>query len=236
MQRNKFSEKEKEYLRLLSRLSDNHLAQRNLGYVQLETPVPHGFTASFILRDDVARREDAWVFKAILKACARSAWRRKNDFISVKRKRKGEKDGKYHPNQYPHFVHLTEDKYLGLDPKCRKWFDVEVDKWGSKWYFLNIPNFFFEIKVVRHYRTKAKLIDNVLLQEEAEIENKLLHFHGCKYYNWMTSAPKSYRRFYHKADRMQTKSAMRSIINEDKDEGEVDFPYRSRHSATWDWW
>jgi hypothetical protein len=46
--------------------------------------------------------------------------------------------------------------------------------------------------------------------------------------------PRDTRRFYWKEDRLKEKEALRKIVEEGKDEGDVNLPGQHRHSAKWD--
>ena len=66
MKRNAKTEKYKAFLSKMRERDTNWEAQRKLGYKPLEKPIHHGYDAYWILRDDVARREDADKFQYIL--------------------------------------------------------------------------------------------------------------------------------------------------------------------------
>jgi len=232
--RNKYWQRDKEYLRLLDALHENHVAQRNLGYVKLDQPVPQGFNAFFVLRADVARRDDAWVFQTIIDLCGHTAWRRKNNFETVKERRTKPWQEKESYYDYPHFWGINEEAYLNLPPAVRRWFTEDIDKWGRKGYTSNVPNFFFEVEVVQYYRTHGKVIDEVLLQEEAEFEDKIRTFRDQKYFHCSGTAPAFYVRFWNVSDRRNTKQALHRMISQGKED--VCFPGRPRHAAQWAWW
>lgn len=232
--RNKYWERDKEYQRLLSALEINQTAQRNLGYIELENPVPDGFNAYFVLREDVAKRDDAWVFQGIIDHCSTTAWRKKNNFQSVKEKRTKPFEEKSFYNDYPHFVNINEDKYNRFVPQVKRWFSEAVDKWGRKYYYVTVPIFYYEIKIEQHYRTKVKVIDNVLLQEEAEIEDKLYAFRDQRWSYCSGTAPKSWVRFWNVSHRREEKRVLQAMTFKGKED--LCFPGNHRHSAQWAWW
>ena len=176
--RNKYWGREKEYLRLEEQLNNNQKIQWNLGYKELEEPIPYGFNCYYVLRDDISRREDAWVFKTILKLCGKSAWRRKNNFhINFKR-------DKYNFYQYPHFIDITKEQYEKQVSAVKKWLFEWEDKWGRIYYYHTIPQFYFIYKIEQNYKTEVRIIDEVLKQEEAFLKDKLQEYYNKGYDNW----------------------------------------------------
>lgn len=235
--RNKHWEYEREYHKLLNALEINQIAQRNLGYIELEHPIPHGFNAYFVLREDVANRDDAWVFQGIIDHCGRTAWRRRNTFETVKDRRKTFarpfKKGENEP--YPDFRTVDEREYNSFVAEARKWFTKSEDKWGRIYYYVNVPIFYYEIKVEQHYRTKAKVFCNVLLQEEVEIEKQLYFLDTKGYrYRYRGNPPADYVRFYNVSHRREEKRLLHATIFKGKED--LSFPGNQRHSARWDWW
>lgn len=232
MKRNKYWERDKEYIRLLNALEKNRTAQRNLGYIDLEHPIPHGFDAYFVLREDIANRDDAWIFQAIIDKYSTTAWRKKNTFSTIKERRNNVDNGFF--NDYPYFKNISESEYTTLIPQAQKWFSQSTDKWGRAYYYINIPFFFFELKVEQHYRTKVKVIDNVLLQEEAEIEAKLYSFSDRRWCYNHGGVPSWFTRFYNVSRRRDEKRLLHAMIYKGKED--LCFPGNHRHSAAWDWW
>lgn len=235
--RNKYWERDKEYIRLLDALEKNRTAQRNLGYVELEEPIPHGFNAYFVLRDDIANRDDAWILQRIIDSCSHSAWRKKNTFQTVKarRERHGDHNAKNcRFDQYPNFHNITEAQYNAFTIEAKKWFSSSEDKWGRSYYYVNVPIFYFEVKIERDYRTKVKIIDNVLLQEEAEIEAKLYGYSDRRWIFNSGGVPRSFTRAYTVSHRREEKRLLHAMIYKGKED--LCFPGNHRHSARWDYW
>jgi hypothetical protein len=235
--RNKYWERDRKYHKLRNLLEENQIAQNNLGYIELDHPIPHGFNAYFILREDIANRDDAWVLQGIINHCGNTAWRKKNTFETVnnRRKRIGDYDAKKRENdQYPTFKNVDEREYLTFVAEAKKWFTKAEDKWGRTYYYVNVPIFYYEVKVEQHYRTKVKVIDNVLLQEEAEIEAQLYSFKDQRW-SWNSgTAPKAWVRFWNVSHRREEKRMLQAMIYKGKED--LCFPGNHRHSAQWSWW
>lgn len=233
--RNKHWERDKKYRKLLKVSAANSTAQRNLGYLQLKNPIPYGYEAYYVLRDDIANREDAWVFQMIIDVCGWSAWRKKNTFEDIAKRRTSHRY-KHHNWDYPHFEGVGEHIYNQLPPEVKKWFSLDdrTNGWDYKSYFYNVPLFYFEVKVRRYYKTKVKLIDNVLIQEEKEIDWQLEELKMMGYGNDHYHVPKSYTRYYNYTDRQKAKQAIHKIIRDGRED--VIFPGNHRHSASWDYW
>ncbi len=238
--RNKYWEKDKEYRRILNALYENQTAQRNLGYVELDQPRPKGYTAHFVLRDDIARRDDAWVFQKIIDLCGSTAWSRKDDFARNVKIHNDKIFAARHSNltwyQYPQFSGLSDYEFhnLNLPEQVKKYFTEVIDKWNRRWYSVNVPYFYFEVKSERYYITKVKIIDEVLLQEEAELESKLYSYSDRRYNYCHGTASKSYVRSFNISHRRQEKQKIHQFIYNKKQD--IIFPGRHRHDAEWSYW
>lgn len=246
---NKKEEKFKAYLRKEEELWKNHVAQRNLGYKPLDTPIHKGYDAVFILRDDIARRDDADEFEALIHYYGKSAWCRDKTFTKWDRTEKRKIDIK------PYFKKIDEDEYERLLPWCKKFFTHSLvddrTSWGGsirKSFKINVPEFYFKMKIENHYETHYKVIDEILLQEEAEIEEHLWGtFYNERIIKWNSHrSSKSGRKLFNRAFRTYNKSAIKNnvkfMFNDiDEDHGEiwndevVSLKYNHRHSVKWDW-
>jgi hypothetical protein len=77
---NKYFLREKKIINL--KLKDREISDaiRNQGYIELEKPIPHGYDAQWVLRDDILRRSDASAYQEALDACSRSIWSKDKSF------------------------------------------------------------------------------------------------------------------------------------------------------------
>jgi hypothetical protein len=235
--RNKHWERDKQYLRLLNDLHENWETQRNLGWVELEEPIPYGYNAFFVLRDDVSRRDDSWIFQTIIDTCGTTSWKRKNDFLPVSSSRNGrwlKTNEKNYRHTYPYFREIREDKYDSLPEQVKKWFSgTTTDYWGRKWYYTTVPIFYFEVKVEQNFKTKVRVIDEILLQEEIYISGKLSDMVDKPWSSWGRNAPKSYTKLLNRSDRAKSKQVLHNIIRNGCEK--ENFPYHHKHSGKWYW-
>jgi hypothetical protein len=226
--------KSKLYWELVLKLEENDKAQRALGYKLLDEPIPNGYIAHWELRDDIARREDAWLFESILRDLGKTAWCKNKDFKHWNWKQK------FYEDVNPYIKLISEDEYDRILPQYQHWFEYAIGKdkvrWGGviKYYECNIPDYFFKRVIERDYKTHYKVIDEVLKQEEAELEDRLdWEFRGQR---WSYSnAPKWYRKTFHVKEKNKCKRAIRKAMKN----GEYDYipeNFNHKHCANWYWW
>ena len=208
--RNKKYLQEKDFIRLKKAEVVNYTAQRNLGWVELEKPIHDGFTAKLKLRDDVANRQDAWVFQNILDNFGTESFARKlSDFRFNDRKKRW-----LDPNTYrrPHISEISEHTYLNLSTQEQKYFANSIlgYGWHASYYYCTVPDFFYEVVYEKHFRTKAQITDEILLQEEAEIEGEIFRNHFKK------TCDDGYRKNYgaNRKHRANSKTVLHNIMYE----------------------
>jgi hypothetical protein len=252
MKRNKKAEKHKEFLRLQEELYANWEAQKKLGYKPLEKPIHHGYNGSWTLREDIARRQDADEFWALIEHFGVSVWCRDESFARWSYDQKKKVDIK------PSFKEIDENAYNQLLPWCKKHFSYKYggDKihWGgvTKYYRVNVPEHYFKLKIEKHYKTHYKVIDELLKQEAAEIQARLEHqFFEVQRKHWERhSSGKWWRKCLNRKDRAHNKNALRKNmrhifakyddINDDWGswltdycDDEYEFRYRHKHYGKW---
>ena len=229
--------KEKLYWSLIKLSEENDRAQRALGYKPLEKPIPYGWNMHYELRADIARREDAWVFNTILEKFGQEAWCKNGDFKHWDRG-----TGRY-VDLLPGFKMVNEDYYNSLNPQIQHWFKYSpmCDKvrWGhvERWYFCDVPDYFYKKVITRNYKTHYKVIDEVLKQEEAEIEDRLTwEFYGQRWKH--QNAPKWYRKTFHTKEKFKNKRAIRKamVSGLEDDFDNIEGNYNHKHCANWYWW
>src|SRR6478609_8255284 len=78
--RNKYFARDKALIRL--RIEEKKLrdAIRNQSLIELDKPIHDGFTAEWVLRDDILNREDAHFFQEALDAFKEPLFSRREDF------------------------------------------------------------------------------------------------------------------------------------------------------------
>ena len=227
--RNKYFEREKKYLALRQALDDNRQAQRDLGYVELAEPIPHGFNVFFTLRKDIANREDAWVFQTILDRFGTRPWWKKNYFIHPPKRW----ECYYHA--LPGIREIGQGTYLELPRPIQKWFSEYKVAQNIQWYSCTVPRFFFEAQIEQNYRTRVRVMDEVLLQEEAELRDELYGSEMLPYSRQRWGAPKSYVKVVNRRYRRTSKQLTRLNWTLDEDH-QIEYPIPGRHSAAWNWW
>ena len=197
----------KNRLALEKRLEDNRLAQSALGYKELDKPIHHGYDIEYILRADIARRDDAWEYQLLIDDFGQKRWCKNKDF----------KEYSYH-NKREVYIKPYIDKVNHRQFDCwRDWFQKfwmrspkdDVNNWWGyhKLYICNIPEWYLDTKITKHYKTHYKVIDEVLLQEEAEIWDELC---GPKYVHlWNGYSSKDWKTIYNKKDRRHNKQIVK---------------------------
>src|SRR5438445_620895 len=136
MKRDKYWESEKNFHKLERELSNNQDIQDNLGYMQLTEPIPNGYTVKLVLRNDIANRDDAWIFQAILDNYSKPKWWRKN-YSAIKNLKN--LDVYYYT--YPSISKIDEEEYNSLKSVIKKCFSISsvYNRFNKKEYFCNIP-------------------------------------------------------------------------------------------------
>lgn len=224
----------KRYLALSKRENEINVAQKNLGYVELETPIHHGYLSYFVLREDVANRENGDELASLLAKYSHEAWCRTKDFI-VKRKKQVE-------IITPKLMILDERDYLKLPVKTQAHFRMTwVEYWGGmrKGFILDFPRHYLVIKRKKDYITHRKVIDGALEAEEAFIRDKIweIFYKSSPYDN---GRMKPYAKARNKSERRTNKIMLKSNFNTyngvDEDDLENGLLYKHRNSAKWDRW
>lgn len=171
--RNKYFLREKAIIRLKIENQKNNEAQRNLGWIELDKPIQHGYYAEWVLRSDIQKREDAHVFQEVLDVCAERIWSKNEEF-----KHKDYKTKKWVIDN-PKLNKINKEKYENLSPSAKKHFYEDltpIKNWrpgyANKFYYCTLS---YEIVVFKSkaYITHRKEHDNILKQIEAEIEKDL---------------------------------------------------------------
>ncbi len=236
MRKNKHFEKEKEFIRLQKQLAKNWETQMSLGWSELTEPKFIGYNACLEPRQDIQNRDDAWVFWYICQNFGTKTFAKKIELFDWERKGKSiYKTMIYH---IPRIHGINEWTYLNLPSQVRKWFTDEVPfhvhGWNrhSKSYYCKIPNFYFDIKYEKEYKTKVKIYSTILEQEEAEIEYILdtKFYHECRNYRRHRKAPKHFRKFLNRSQRAKSKQTLFNIM------GGKDCEFEDNYSgADWLW-
>lgn len=216
MKRDKFFEAKKEWFALKKKRSANLKAQRVLGWVELEKPRFAGYKKNLVLRDDIARRDDALVFQEIIDRFGAEVYSRRKDFLHYC----GWSRKKEVRNAYVR--DLAPNVYLNLSPQLKKWFTTEPQKvrYSHKpVHVCVVPEFFFAQKISRHYITKVREFDETLKKEESELDffakkNPRFSKMDRWYYGHGWTAPKWYRRCKNREEKSLAKRALHKFLRE----------------------
>ncbi|MBS1600915.1 MAG: hypothetical protein JST75_22070 [Bacteroidetes bacterium] len=136
--------------------------KRNLGWDELTPPIQKGWKRFFVLRDDVARSNNADFYENILKKINTHVWSHKKDF-KIKKRRRGRKryivQDQYllRPERY-HFLRL------GFSEAEKQLFHIEyhVEKWSDK----PVMRYVFSEPWRYVLRIRPNMIDKVRKRDE----------------------------------------------------------------------
>jgi hypothetical protein len=230
--RNKKWTKGKDYLRLLERLDKNHQAQKDLGWIELDEPIFIGWEAKIKPRKDIQNRDDAWVFWKICEEFSGSIFARKIEDFDWNKKIK--------PKIYqgpPGIRSIHESIYEKMPSQIQKYFTLDIYSTGKEykyrfgnWYYCNIPSFFWEVVYEKSYKSKVRVLDEILIQEESEIKS-ILYDKFYWEYKWCKSAPKHFRNSLNRIQRAKSKEDLRKQINGYDPEWSPNYK-----NAKWLWW
>lgn len=171
---NKHFLREKEIIKLKKQDREINEAIRNQGYIELDKPIPHGYNAEWVLRDDILRREDAWAYQEALDACSGSIWSKDKSF-----KFKDYKTKKW-VVQNPSLKSINKETYEKLSPTAKKFFVEDISHERRYWrygfsdkYYRCTLSYELVVKITQSYITHRREHDSVLYQKDAEIEDRL---------------------------------------------------------------
>jgi len=231
MSKNTKKESYKPFIKLINERAKIWKLIDDLGYIELEEPIHHGYDSFFVLRDDISRRKDAPLLEDLLKNYTSVAWCRNKDFI-VKRRGKKEKIE-------PSLVHVSVAAYLLFSPKKQEFFTKHfIRGWHSvrEVYCLNLPRHYYVIKKKKSYITHRKVMDAQLQSDLDLVYDQI---------NEITEVSNPYNnpcgwdvRFWNKASRRKDNVITSNIKNHfdgelDSDLLEYGLSEKARHGANW---
>jgi hypothetical protein len=166
---------EKQLTQLLKTENKLWKERNNLPFVPLEKPYQKGWERSFFLREDVARLSNSDFYKSLLDKI--NTYQYSQDKTFKKRKRKYRK---YVFHEKPHLLkefsecEWTSSK-LKLSEKEKTLFEKQevwcIFKKGFKVSYVFKESWRFVLKIKPNIITHKKMIDEILEQELAEIDN-----------------------------------------------------------------
>lgn len=149
--------------------------RKNLPYVPLEKPYQKGWERSFFLREDVSRLSNADFYKSLLDKI--NTFQHSPDKTFKKRKRKYRK---YVYQEKPHLLREFSEREwacskLKLSENEKTLFEKQevwcIFQKGLKISYVFKESWRFVLKVKPYIITHTKMVDEILEQELAEIEN-----------------------------------------------------------------
>jgi len=200
--------KHKDYKRLLAlrkKESELDAAIKNLGYIELEKPVHHGFNAYLTLREDVAKREDSvsWLYQYFIDNFASEPWSRTREFY------KKNKKGKIDDNR-PKFRRLTQKEYDGFLPWVQEHLHRRIEfNWGQEYiyYVPYVPQHYLVMKIKKSYITHRKVIDGELESQKAFIKDQIWILED-RIKPWNSDGYSSFLKLVKKANRRKDKMVL----------------------------
>lgn len=199
-----------EYRALDKELDELYEAQDNLGYYPLKKPIRHGWYKYLKLRDDVARRKDAYVFQNIIDVAGITIWGRKVeevDQVWVKR------NADHRRISLPGIRKLDRKEFQKLIPKAQRYFEgIEIShgSWlsGIIRYHCRVPKHYFEPTYKRAYITHRKIIDSEIESRIDQLENRLLRPEFYTHHHWHYPPERWLRKHWRRGKRRSVKTSL----------------------------
>lgn len=183
-------------------------------YEDLVPPIQKGWKRFFVLREDVARSDEAEFLQQLVDkvnaANGSTKYSMRRDF-KVKRKQKGRKV--YVPTEQPFPVFIPYFfSRLGLTEAEAACFKKELRWYNCGWKMVYVfqEAWKFGLRVKPHFITQVRKIDPLLIQEEREIENYLGGKRLIKVMVIMNGGGRNYRNNYKGHDRMKYRSLFKT--------------------------
>jgi hypothetical protein len=205
--------KHKDYKRLLAlREKEDELdkAIKNLGYVELEKPIHHGFNAYLTLREDVAKREDkvAGLYQYFIDNFAPETWSRLPSFYTRNKK------GKVNDNR-PKLRRLTQKEYDGFMPWVQEHLHKRTEyNWGNEYvyYVPYVPEYYLVMKIKNSYITHRKVVDGELESQRAFVKDQRWQLEE-NIKPWNENGYSKFLKLIQKANRINNKLPLKININ-----------------------
>ena len=191
-----------------------HEAISNQGWVELEEPIPNGYYAEWVLRDDILRRDDASAYQEALDACKEKIWGRTPEF-----KFKNKKTKRWEQIN-PKLKDIKKEEYEKLSPTAKKLFVENTGKerrywrygFSDKWYTCTL-SYELVVKVTKAFITHRREHDGVLYQMDAENERMMYQVAGNgNPWGYDNGYPKWWKRHEYKKEKFQADRELRDTV------------------------
>lgn len=188
----KHTKKYKSFLKMQKRLDEINKELDKLPLRELKEPYQKGWNISIRLRDDISRREDAYIIQQIVDL----GWHKElyvTDIEAVKAVRKGLKSYVCTKYKEPHSISLIphrrdirEEEFNELPNHIKQSFRLDnfserYIKYGRKYYYCYLPNFYTELKVRPNIITHERLKGGELESEKDFLRDKLYPLYDIYY-------------------------------------------------------
>ena len=204
---NKYFHREKKIINLKIKDREINEAIRNQGYIELEKPIPHGYNAEWVLRDDILNRSDASAYQEALDASKVSIWSKDKSF-----KYKEYKTKKW-VVRLPGLKAINKERYDNLSVQAKKFF-IEDTTHKNSWRlgftdksYRCTLSFELVVKITQSYITHRREHDNILYQMDAENEANL--YRVANGFPW---GGNSYDKFWNKLELKKEKAMAKKEI------------------------
>ncbi len=204
--------RQKEVQCLINRRWEIYLLNRDLGYIELEKPIRHGWYKEIVITRNVERYKNKSVILEIYDKIEKFYWGRTKE----------EAEKKWLNQTSKHFIYkgfptLSKKQFNKLSYKAQSMctsyqYRNQCKKLRIRFY-IRIPKGAYRIKYSRAYITHRKRIDPNLISELAIIEKKLL---SPGYYN-INEALYPYKDYWneneYRQDKLKTKRHLNALKN-----------------------
>jgi len=217
----------KQYLKWNKRMDEISKILKEIPYVKLEKPFQDGWVVSIKLRHDVAKRKEA---AEIMKAISIGY---NDEYVTksleqVKMIRQGKKYYSFFKRKkrenkslIPPKKRLSEKEYNELDENLKSYFCMDsfsyaYTKYQLKVYYINIPEYWIELKARQNMITHTRNKGGELEQEYDYLDKK------CEEY-WRLSTGGYGKSYPRSKARTQTKNDIKKFLK-----GEIEDLYNSK--------
>lgn len=172
---NKLKE-EKEILSLWRKKIRLMDSKRNLNKVELEKPLKWGYKKFFVLREDVAKSDDARVYLGVLPYIQSTIYCRRKDFTQKDFKTKKMIPMEHTIGTISHKKWNEIEGELTIKQKSlfqKFWYTQYHTKGKGEWRYRLIKDWMFVPKIDTHYKTHQIILDPDLESELTKLQNKL---------------------------------------------------------------
>lgn len=192
--------RDKKLIKLDKELDKIWKEKQNLGFKPLTPPIQRGWKRTFVLREDIKRSVNAEFFQQLLDKVNNVQYSHRRDF-KQKKKRKGRK---VQVERIQELHSINDFTYARLTEKEKKYFRKEIGYDAVKKHEKTVRYIFihpwkFRLKVFPHMITEIKIVDPLLEQRIAQIDDYLERNRLRPRLCWLTEGYYQYKDRWHPA-------------------------------------